>query len=948
MRLHRSSALASPFLAVLVLGCNGHAPPEVTATPTTAALLDPDSDAATGWSEPSIAINPNNPQQMVLVFGCSLKLSTTGPAGFASATAVPFSGAGPCNGDPSAAFDSAGNIFVSFLGVQATTGSGQWHVSVQQLQINAATGVPQTVDATGTPCASPDLTGQCPIDLAVTSPIGTVASPALGDKPWIAVDSHVASPPPATQDNIYVVFTQVNTVVTTQSINRGNSWSALQTLSTAADGFSWASHIAVAKNSDVYVSFHSQPTFLNTDFVSPNFNQPDRSGYITIERSAAGAAFTRITTPTSIPAVPTFNTQECVCTSAEVTAMTCPNDAGFAGFKKCARRLNKSFTWTLGTQQAWLLPDPLDQNTLAVVYSDDPTVADGGANDDLDIMIATTRNATVGTAGWTTAQVPAQGNSALQLFPTAATALGSECISVAYRSPRAAQTGTLGNALLDVFVIVSPDFGLTWPTGEARVNDATPVDNPFDPDILAPGFAASDAFPPPAGGAGNPALWTPTTRMGEYFALLHGGAVVWGGNGTAATNTYQLFADYSDGIPPAFTTLPNHQVFVDCPNPIIIKPSTSDLCGFGNVTLSGVATTPSGATFDPTKNPPTLEKGVTEILWTATDGAKNAATQEASVAVQDSTKPVFTFVPPPTQIDTCTAPDIGQAQATDGCDGPIVPTKDAPPTFPLGQTTVTWTATDSSGNTATATEVVHTAPPHFTFVPGPLTISQCGSQPDLGKATAVDACGASVTPTHTNVALRLGQSTVTWTARDASGNIATATQTVTVILGDDPRCCPAGTHVVMGTSGDDTNLNGTAGADCILGLGGQDTINGLGGDDVISGGDGNDTINGGDGNDRIWGGSGQDVINGGTGNDFIDGGEGDDTCHGNDGNDVVHGGNGQDHLFGDNNDDQLFGDDGDDTLDGGAGNDALDGGGLHDTCIGGTGTNTFTRCQTIR
>jgi Ca2+-binding RTX toxin-like protein len=233
--------------------------------------------------------------------------------------------------------------------------------------------------------------------------------------------------------------------------------------------------------------------------------------------------------------------------------------------------------------------------------------------------------------------------------------------------------------------------------------------------------------------------------------------------------------------------------------------------------------------------------------------------------------------------------------------------------------------------------------------PPAVTITGCSNTAALGKPTLTDICGAPPVTVTNNAppVFPLGQTTVTWTASDSAGNVRTATQLVTVVMGDDPSCCPPGSHIIMGTPNNDT-LVGTDGPDCILGLGGQDHISGGGGDDVISGGDGDDVIDGGAGNDRIFGGAGQDQITGGIGNDFIDGGDGDDTCHGNDGDDVIHGGNGQDHLFGDAGNDQLFGDDGDDTLDGGAGNDALNGGGLHDVCIGGTGTNTFTMCQTIK
>jgi hypothetical protein len=235
--------------------------------------------------------------------------------------------------------------------------------------------------------------------------------------------------------------------------------------------------------------------------------------------------------------------------------------------------------------------------------------------------------------------------------------------------------------------------------------------------------------------------------------------------------------------------------------------------------------------------------------------------------------------------------------------------------------------------------------PVFTFVPPAINITSCVT-PNIGQATATGNCNVMVT-NNAPAKFPIGTTVVTWTATNDAGGTATATQTVTATLADDPSCCPTGTNIILGTSNND-NINGTAGSDCILGRGGQDIINGNGGDDFISGGDGDDRLSGGDGNDTIFGGTGQDIVNGGNGNDTLNGGEGDDTIHGNANDDTISGGPGQDHLFGDDGNDSLFGNDGDDTLDGGAGNDALNGGGLHDICIGGTGTNTFVMCQTIR
>jgi hypothetical protein len=249
---------------------------------------------------------------------------------------------------------------------------------------------------------------------------------------------------------------------------------------------------------------------------------------------------------------------------------------------------------------------------------------------------------------------------------------------------------------------------------------------------------------------------------------------------------------------------------------------------------------------------------------------------------------------------------------------------------------------DVTGQSPACPSVGGSASPVFIYAPPDITTASCGTI-DLGKP---DACGSgAVTVTNNAPAkFRPGTTTVTWTAWDGAGHTTTATQRVTLILGDDPACCPAGTKIILGTSNPET-LNGTAGPDCILGRGAQDTINGQGGDDFISGGDGDDVIGGGTGNDVIFGGSGQDRVTGDDGNDQVYGGDGDDVLHGSGGDDTVTGGQGQDQLFGDAGNDRLFGSDGNDTLNGGDGNDALVGSSGNDSCSDGVGANTFAICE---
>ncbi len=140
--------------------------------------------------------------------------------------------------------------------------------------------------------------------------------------------------------------------------------------------------------------------------------------------------------------------------------------------------------------------------------------------------------------------------------------------------------------------------------------------------------------------------------------------------------------------------------------------------------------------------------------------------------------------PPAITLASCLDTQIGQATGADVCDhGAVAITDDAPGSFPVGTTVVTWSAEDGKARVATATQnvtVVDTTAPTFTFVPPDKTVADCGHV-HLGHAVAVDDCGG--TPFVKNDAPRYfgpGATTVTWKARDDAGNRATATQIITV------------------------------------------------------------------------------------------------------------------------------------------------------------------------
>jgi hypothetical protein len=136
---------------------------------------------------------------------------------------------------------------------------------------------------------------------------------------------------------------------------------------------------------------------------------------------------------------------------------------------------------------------------------------------------------------------------------------------------------------------------------------------------------------------------------------------------------------------------------------------------------------------------------------------------------------------------------LGGATATDDVDGSVPVTNDAPDTFSLGDTTVTFSASDAAGNTATATAVVTvtdqtaptlSAPADSSFVASSaegIAASDTALVEFLAQATASDNVDAAVTVSNDAPAtFPIGDTTVLFTAADAAGNSVNASATVTV------------------------------------------------------------------------------------------------------------------------------------------------------------------------
>ena len=283
--------------------------------------------------------------------------------------------------------------------------------------------------------------------------------------------------------------------------------------------------------------------------------------------------------------------------------------------------------------------------------------------------------------------------------------------------------------------------------------------------------------------------------------------------------------------------------------------------------------------------PVLFEFGTTIINWSVVDIIGNQSVVEQQIEIIDTTLPTITS-PVDVEVEATSMEnnlvEFGFAEASDQVEISTI-TNDAPTVFPLGETIVTWTATDSSGNSASATQtitVVDTTAPVIT-TPQNIIVDAVNTETllEIGLATIDDIIDDS--PIITNDAptvFPLGETIVTWTATDKFGNTSSSLQTISVqTCGNDPLSY----NLIVGSEEDDI-LIGTALSDLIFANGGDDIISGDKGNDCILAGDGDDIIFGNQGNDHISGQGGNDIIKGQSGEDFVFGGLGLDVIDGGD------------------------------------------------------------------
>ncbi|PHP64769.1 hypothetical protein CSC94_22470, partial [Zhengella mangrovi] len=189
--------------------------------------------------------------------------------------------------------------------------------------------------------------------------------------------------------------------------------------------------------------------------------------------------------------------------------------------------------------------------------------------------------------------------------------------------------------------------------------------------------------------------------------------------------------------------------------------------------------------------------GETTVTYTATDAAGNTATGSFTVTVTDGENPVLSGLPTditqPTDAGLATAVVTWtEPTASDNAPGvTLTSTHNPGDAFPIGETTVTYTATDAAGNTATGSfKVTVTDGEAPVFVTFPANIAVEIDYPNSDAVVSWTAPTASDNVPSVAVVqtagpasgsrFPLGVTNVSYKATDGAGNEVTRSFTVTV------------------------------------------------------------------------------------------------------------------------------------------------------------------------
>ncbi len=214
-----------------------------------------------------------------------------------------------------------------------------------------------------------------------------------------------------------------------------------------------------------------------------------------------------------------------------------------------------------------------------------------------------------------------------------------------------------------------------------------------------------------------------------------------------------------------------------------ISPSTTDNCGVAGLTSDH-------------ENGSIFPVGTTTVIYSSTDIHGNVSTASFEITVEDLELPAIAGLPEILEIDAeqdqCGAAGLwSDPVITDNCEvTSITQSHQSGDIFPVGASVVSYTATDSSGNSVTETLHIFVSDaqaPTITGMPADIQLSntttECGTIATWAEPQIIDACGDHVASSShsTGDFFPVGTTSVVYTATDTAGNESTASFDVTVL-----------------------------------------------------------------------------------------------------------------------------------------------------------------------
>ena len=241
---------------------------------------------------------------------------------------------------------------------------------------------------------------------------------------------------------------------------------------------------------------------------------------------------------------------------------------------------------------------------------------------------------------------------------------------------------------------------------------------------------------------------------------------------------------------------------ITCPTDIVVNTDTG-MCSASGVELgTPVATDNCSVASLSDDGPVVFSEGSTVVTYTVEDTNGNSSSCTQVVIIEDNEAPIITCpsdLTVNTDTDLCTASGIslGNYTISDNC-GVVDVSDDRPVVFNLGNTIIVYVVQDASGNSASCTQnitVVDNQAPEITC-PSDITVSAeedlCYvTEVELGIAVGSDNCPSPIISNNANEPYFVGETIITYTITDASGNQSSCNQIITVVESGMPMItCP--------------------------------------------------------------------------------------------------------------------------------------------------------------